>query len=279
MVGTARLHADHAQQGFAPRGLLALHDAWPGRHRLSQCGDLPPRRAAQDPGVRPRRHRRSPATLSRHRHVHRSESPHDLAVGVLPGVARGCAQIARHIKQAGGNATWDRLAEHLEETSTGKRHFVINRTLDAPIARVFAMWTDPHQLANWLRPPDATVRFLRSEIAPGKSTLFAMMGSHGTVHVRTGYLAIDPPRCIVYTQQFVDEREKAAAAPGAECWPATLLTTVCFTAETPSSTRVTVTSEAHGAVTHAEIEAFVRARSGMTLGWTRAFDALEVLVQ
>ena len=189
------------------------------------------------------------------------------------------AQIARHIKQAGGNATWDRLAEHLEETSTSKRHFVINRTLDAPIARVFAMWTDPHQLANWLRPPDATVRFLRSEIAPGKSTLFAMMGSHGTVHVRTGYLAIDPPRCIVYTQQFVDEREKAAAAPGAECWPATLLTTVCFTAETPSSTRVTVTSEAHGAVTHAEIEAFVRARSGMTLGWTRAFDALEVLVQ
>ena len=53
------------------------------------------------------------------------------------------AEIAKHIKQAGGNATWDRLAEHLEEVATGRRRFVINRTLDAPIARVFEMWVEP----------------------------------------------------------------------------------------------------------------------------------------
>lgn len=191
-------------------------------------------------------------------------------------------EFAKHIKQAGGNATWDRLAEHLEEVSTGRRRFVINRALDAPIARVFEMWANPEHLAKWLPPPGTTMRFLRSEIVAGKSTLFAISGDHGTMHVRAEYLAIDPPRRIVYTQQFVDEREQLAPAPGAQTWPATLLTTVLFTEEAPDRTRVTVTSEPYGEVgevTGAEVEAFVRERAGMTLGWTSSFDALEALVQ
>jgi len=60
---------------------------------------------------------------------------------------------------------------------------------------------------------------------------------------------------------------------------APLLTTVLFTEETPDKTRVTVTSEPNGEVTSAEVEAFIRERAGMTLGWTNSFDALEALVQ
>lgn len=188
------------------------------------------------------------------------------------------AEIARHIKQAGGNATWDRLAEHLEEASTGRRRFVINRTLDAPLARTFELWVDPDQLARWLPPPGTTMRFVRPEIAAGKSTLFVLAGKHGSLQVRAEYLVIDPPQRIVYTQQFVDEREQRAPAPGAVIWPATLLTTVEFTAEAPGRTRVTLTSEPHGEAAAAEVEPFVRERAGMTLGWTSAFDALEALV-
>ena len=99
------------------------------------------------------------------------------------------------------------------------------------------------------------------------------------MHVRAEYLTIDPSRCIVYTQQFVDEREQLAPAPGAETWPATLLTTVLFREETPDRTRVTVTSEPYGEVTSAQVEAFIRERAGMTLGWTSSFDALEAHVQ
>jgi uncharacterized protein YndB with AHSA1/START domain len=88
-------------------------------------------------------------------------------------------EIARHIRQAGGNATWDRLAEHLEEVTTGRRRFVINRTLDAPIARVFALWADPQQLAKWLPPTGTTMRFLRSDIEVGKTTLFVISGDQG----------------------------------------------------------------------------------------------------
>ena len=187
-------------------------------------------------------------------------------------------QTAKFIRKAGGNATWDRLAEHLEHTATGKSGFVINRTFDAPVARVFEAWTNPEQLAQWLPPTGATMRFLRAEIAPGQSTLFVITGAHGTMHVRAEYLAIEAPRRIVYAQRFVDEREQPARAPGAESWPATLRTTVLFAEEAPDRTRVTVTSEPLGETTLAEVEAFVRERPGMTLGWTGSFDKLEAML-
>jgi uncharacterized protein YndB with AHSA1/START domain len=191
---------------------------------------------------------------------------------------QAAAQIATHIKQAGGNATWDRLAEHLAEASTGRRCFVIHRTLDAPVERVFAMWAEPDHLAKWLPPPGSKMRFLRPEIAVGKSTHFVIAGDHGTVHVRAEYVAIDPLRRIVYRQQFVDEREQPAPAPGATTWPAVLLTTVQFTQETPDRTRVMLGCEPWGAATSAEIEAFVAERPGMTLGWTHSFDVLETIL-
>jgi len=189
------------------------------------------------------------------------------------------AETARFIKKAGGNATWDRLAEHLEQTTTGKPSFVINRTFDAPITRVFELWTSPEHLARWLPPAGTSMRFLRPEIAPGKCALFAITGEHGTMHVRAEYLAIEPPRRVVYVQQFVDERERPAPAPGAEVWPAMLLTTVLLTEEAPDRTRVTVTCEPHGKATSAEVAAFVGERPGMTLGWTGSFDALEALLE
>src|SRR5690606_14790350 len=49
------------------------------------------------------------------------------------------SEMAKFVKKAGGNATWDRLAEHLDQATTGKQSFVINRSFDAPIARVFDM--------------------------------------------------------------------------------------------------------------------------------------------
>lgn len=185
------------------------------------------------------------------------------------------AQTAKFVKKAGGNATWDRLAEHLDETRAGRTSFVVNRTFDAPIARVFEMWTNPEHLARWLPPSGTEMRFLRSAIAPGTSTLFVITGAHGTMHVRAEYLAIEPPGRIVYLQQFVDAQEQPAPAPGSPVWPATLRNTVLLTEEADGQTRVTVTTEPHGETTPEELLAFVGERSGMTLGWTGSFDALE----
>lgn len=194
--------------------------------------------------------------------------------------AQAAAEVAKFIKQAGGNATWDRLAEHLDEAANGRRRFVINRTLAAPASVVFRMWTSPEPLARWLPPPGTTMRFVRSPIAVGKSTHFVIEPIQGgaPMRVKAEYLSIEPDRRIVYTQQFVDEYERVVSPSDAGTWPPTLLTTVTFAEEAPDRTRVTVTMEAHGDSTAAEIDAFARERSGMTLGWSASFDALEALI-
>ncbi len=187
-------------------------------------------------------------------------------------------EMETHIRRAGGHATWDRLAEHLEEGITGKRCFVINRTVAASTTRVYEMWTDPARLARWLPPAGTQMRFLRATIAVGQHSAFVIEGAHVTVHVRAAYLALEPPRRIVYTQQFVGADGQLAAAPGAPIWPPTLLMTVLLSEEAPDRTRITVACEPHGQASPAEQEAFVQERPGMTTGWTGSFDALEALL-
>jgi uncharacterized protein YndB with AHSA1/START domain len=186
--------------------------------------------------------------------------------------------MRKFIKDAGGNATWDRLAEYLAKTSAGEEKFVINRTFDAPIEVLFQMWTDPEHLARWLPPTGMQMEFLRVDIRPGGKTLFFMHNADVQFHGRMEHLAVDAPDCIVYTQQFCDAHENLARHPGAPTWPATMLTTVKLVAEGAEQTRVTVTWEPLGACTRAELEAFINARSGMTQGWTGSFDKLEALL-
>jgi len=54
-----------------------------------------------------------------------------------------------------------------------------------------------------------------------------------------------------------------------------MLTIMTLAGEGHDKTRVNVTWEAHAAATKEEIEAFVKAKSGMTRGWTGAFEKLE----
>ena len=199
-------------------------------------------------------------------------------VSSLPS-PEAAVQMAAFIRQAGGNATWDRLAEYLEETRTGRRRFVITRTFDAPIARVFDMWTVPEHLVKWLPPAGTTMQFVRGVIEAGRSASFVIASAQGTMRGRIGYLAIEPPSRVVYTQQFVDEDDRPAPAPFATVWPMTWLTTVLLSAEAADRTRVTVISEPYGEATAEEIEAFVRERRGMTRGWTGSFDALDVVLE
>jgi uncharacterized protein YndB with AHSA1/START domain len=84
----------------------------------------------------------------------------------LPTAAE--AEAARKfIKQAGGNATWDRLAEFLDSQTRGRNCFVINRSFDAPIEQVFEMWTNPDHFSKWLPPIGFEMEFLRADLRAG----------------------------------------------------------------------------------------------------------------
>jgi uncharacterized protein YndB with AHSA1/START domain len=189
-------------------------------------------------------------------------------------------EIGKFIKKAGGNSTWDRLGEYLEKEATGKEKFVINRTFESPINLMFEMWSNPEHLSQWLAPTGFSMKFYRSEIKTGGSTFYMMTnGSNVTMYGRIKYLEISKPNKMVYSQQFVDEKENISRHPFAPTWPETMLTTVTFTEESPTSTRITVEWETYGEVTSEELAAFVKEKPGMTVGWTGSFDKLESYIE
>lgn len=194
----------------------------------------------------------------------------------LPTV-EAAEEARKFIKKAGGDSTWDRLAEYLAKESSGKERFVINRTFEAPLETMFQMWTDPKHFAQWLAPTGFNMKFFRSDIKPGGSSFYVMAGDNGKnkMYGRAEYQKIERPHRLVYTQQFCDENEKISRHPMAPTWPETMLTVVELAEEGPGRTRVTVTWEPYGAATREEVEMFVKSRAGMTQGWTGSFDKLE----
>lgn len=78
-------------------------------------------------------------------------------------------QSKKFIKKAGGNGTWDRLAEYLEKTSSGQDIFVINRSFEAPLETVFSMWSDEKQLSPWLSHQELVIQSLSDEAADLKT--------------------------------------------------------------------------------------------------------------
>jgi uncharacterized protein YndB with AHSA1/START domain len=184
-------------------------------------------------------------------------------------------EIRKHIKKAGGNATWDRLDEYLGETLLGENRFVINRSFAAPIETVFSMWSDPNHLAKWMPPTGSQMEFLRADIRPGGETFYVMTNDAFKMYGKTKYLEITPPNQMVYTQEFSDEKGGMSRHPLAPTWPESMLTVVNFYAEGPDQTRVQVTWRPHGKVLPEEVAVFMEARGGMTMGWTGSFDKLD----
>jgi uncharacterized protein YndB with AHSA1/START domain len=188
-------------------------------------------------------------------------------------------ETRKFIKKAGGDATWDRLAEYLKKESSGHEQFVITRTFDAPLDVMFQMWSDPQHFSKWIPPTGFEMQFIRSDIRLGGSTFYFMTGKGPAGEVkmygRAEYLQIEQPGRLVYTQQFCDDQENVTRHPMSPTWPATMLTTVELAAEGTDRTRVTVSWEPHGATTREELETFIKAKGGMTQGWTGSFDKLE----
>ena len=180
------------------------------------------------------------------------------------------------IKKAGGNATWDRLAEYLEKQLSGREKFVINRSFDVPLHVMYDLWTRPEHFSKWLPPAAFQMEFKRADIRPGGSAFYHMYDGQGLqMYGRVEYQHLDPGGSIIYRQQFCDERERLSRHPFVPTWPQTILTTVVLTEEAPDQTRVTVFWEPFGEPTPEELGTFVDGRKDMTLGWTGSFDKLE----
>ncbi len=75
----------------------------------------------------------------------------------------------------------------------------MTRLFDAPPERLFAAWTDPEQFGEWFGPPGMkTVTCELDVVAGGNWRLHAV--GNGVLRAVSGkYLAIEPPRRLVFT--------------------------------------------------------------------------------
>jgi len=189
-------------------------------------------------------------------------------------------EIKKFIKQAGGDATWDRLAEYLEREKSGKDYFVINRTFEAPVTKIFEMWTNPKYFSQWLPPVDFTMEYFQSEIMTGKTTFYKMTNGSTVDHFgKMNYQEISPIHRLVYTQCFTDEIGNLSKPPFEKNWPDKILATVTLAEEGVDETRVTVVWEIQGEASDLERKTFHEAKSGMTMGWSGSFNKLDELIK
>ncbi len=202
----------------------------------------------------------------------------ELDMRMTLATAEEAAMTRVHIKAAGGNATWDRLAEFLEKKVSSQEIFVINRSFDAPVATVFDMWTTPAHLAAWLPPAGFTMAFQRADIRAGGTASMSMTMGDFAMFIRHEYVLVSRPDRLEYLQTFVDEHGHESRQPGAPTWPVTTRISVVFTEEAPSQTRVTVRFDVVAPATPEEIATFTAERAGMTQGWSVSFDALDALL-
>jgi uncharacterized protein YndB with AHSA1/START domain len=193
--------------------------------------------------------------------------------------AEAAQSIRGFIKAAGGNATWDRLAEFLNETEHGLSSFVINRSFDGSAEQLYEAWTNAELLCRWLPPNGFKMEILHGEICSGGAFLCRMANRDGVSFcVEFAYLECNPAR-IRFTQRFCDEFGKSVSAPGLPVFPDSRVNEVVFAREEDGMTRVTLTTIPEGTPSVAEVKAFLDLRGSMTIGWSNSFDALESLAE
>ncbi len=89
------------------------------------------------------------------------------------------------------------------ELNTGLKELSIKQTFDAPIARLFACFTQPELLVQWHSPSDAMSIVAEIELKPGGNYRIGMTDTDGKSHVATGqYQEIEEPNRLVYSWRW-----------------------------------------------------------------------------
>src|SRR3712207_6090822 len=86
------------------------------------------------------------------------------------------------------------------------RTMTISARFDAPMARVWEVWSDPRQLERWWGPPTYPATVLEHDLTPGGMVAYAMTGPGGDRHrgwwrVRV----VEPPRLLEFEDGLADE--------------------------------------------------------------------------
>jgi uncharacterized protein YndB with AHSA1/START domain len=106
-----------------------------------------------------------------------------------------------------------------EKSNTADRELKITRLLNAPVALVWKVWTEPEHIKNWWGPNGFTNSISEMNVTPGGKWNLVMHGPDGTdydnrsiykevvKHKRIVYEHISPPK-ILFTIEFEAQGDK-----------------------------------------------------------------------
>lgn len=159
------------------------------------------------------------------------------------------------------------------ENKTKVAPFIISRELEAPLALVWKVFTEPEHMKNWWGPKGVKVGFSKMDFRHGGTFHYCMRTPDGKdIWGRMVYREIVPMEKIVLINSFSDEKGGLTRHPMNPAWPIEMLTIFTFT-EMNGKTTFTVHWEPHHS-TEEEIRTFDNGRDSMKGGWTGTLDQL-----
>lgn len=91
---------------------------------------------------------------------------------------------------------------------------MIHRSFEAPLRKMWELWTSPEHFCRWLPPTGATMRFLEANIVEGGTARYEMKTQTGLImYGRVQYRSMVAPHSLVYTQEFCDEQGNLSRHP------------------------------------------------------------------
>lgn len=152
--------------------------------------------------------------------------------------------------------------------ATADRSFAIERIFNAPVERVFRLWTDPLLVAQWWGIRDCTIPHCVLDVRVGGRWRIDMLTAGGALYRNQGsYLEVVENARLSYRDEPDPEIREWAGKP-------------------PGPSRHTVSFTPDGARTHVHFEVTLATAAdrerllalGMRGGWIQSFDRLELLI-
>jgi uncharacterized protein YndB with AHSA1/START domain len=83
---------------------------------------------------------------------------------------------------------------------------VVIADFNAPMERVWKLWSDPRQLERWWGPPTHPGTVVEHDLSPGGSVTYYMTGPDGEkYHGWWKVISVDPPTSLTFTDGFADQ--------------------------------------------------------------------------
>jgi uncharacterized protein YndB with AHSA1/START domain len=151
--------------------------------------------------------------------------------------------------------------------------FVLERTFDAPRARVWQAWTEPDRLKQWFSPKGFTVIAAKMDFRVGGTYHYGMRTPQGQeMWGKWTFREIKAPERLVLVDSFSDAAGGITRHPMSPTWPPQMLSTMIFK-DLGAKTALRLEWLPFEA-TPEELATFDAGRPSMTQGWAGTMEQL-----